>query len=170
MHTACDKSRDMSDIGDEDRAHFVGNFTEFCKVENPRIGSCPCPKQLRFVLSRQTSHFVKIDTMIVTTNPVSYAVEVFSGDADFPAMSQMSSGRKTKTQHRISWLAEGKVDTQVRWATTVGLHIHMLSTKQLFHSGNRKIFNGVDHLLPLVVAFVRVTLRVLVGEDRPGGC
>lgn len=109
---------------------------------------------------------LKIDISIGCES-IENRVEVFSGRTRAPSMREVSSLCEAHPHGRISWFAECVIDCEVRRAPRVWLYIRMdRSWKCLLRTSNSETLDLVDHFIPTVIAFSRVSLRVLIRERR----
>ena len=73
---------------------------------------------------------------------------------------------KIHRHQSVAGLQKGEIDRHVRLGSTVGLNVGVLRAIKLFHSVNSQLLNLVNNLTSTVVAFARVTLCILIGENR----
>ena len=68
-------------------------------------------------------------------------------------------------QNLVSGLKHGEVDGGVRLTSGVGLYVGVFRPKQGLGSLDGEAFRNVRMLATTIIAFARITLRVLVGQD-----
>ena len=94
MDAGRDESRDMRDVGHEQRANTVGDLPEFREVDNPRISRGARHNELWLVLFRELRQPVVVDVLRLRMNLVRGDFELLAREAyrtsvrQVPAMAQ----------------------------------------------------------------------------------
>ena len=156
----------MSSIDHEDRADFVGDLPKPLIIESPRIGRVAGKHDLRVVLASQSTHLFHVDELGDGIDAIGDKVVVEPGEVDGRTMGEMAAVVESHPQHGVSRLEQGEVDSHVGLRSRVGLDVDVLGAKQLLGAVNSQLLHFVDHLTALVVTATRITLGILVGEDR----
>ena len=84
-------------------------------------------------------------------------------------MREVSALVEAHAHDGVAGLEDGEVRRHVRLRAGVRLDVGMLGAEDVLRPRDREVLDLVDDLAALVVAPTRVPLRVLVGEDGPGG-
>src|SRR4051812_655401 len=80
----------------------------------------------------------------------------------------MTAVRQAHAQQLVPRFHCSEVRGHVGLRTGVRLHVCVLSTKELLRPVDRDLLRDVDKLAAAIIAFARITLGVLVREDRSG--
>ena len=110
------ESGDVRNIGQQICAHFTGDLTHPCKIDDARIGAGAHRNHPWLMSSRHFGELVVIDLLISLANAVMNDLEKFAGKIRFVAVSQMPAVGEIHRQHFIPWLQHRKIDSHVRAA------------------------------------------------------
>ena len=106
-------------------------------------------------------------------HPVGQRLEVDGGGRDLlpgrvVAVCQVATAGQVQTHHAGMWRQQRRVDSKVRRAPGVGLHVHapglLIQVEGLQGPLLAQVLHLVDDLVAAVVAGSWLTLRVLVGQ------
>ena len=84
-------------------------------------------------------------------------------------MGQVTTMGKIQAHDRIAGPGKGQIDGLVGRRARVGLDVDVLGAEQFTGSSGAQFLQAVDLLLALVIAFARIPLRILVGENGTSG-
>src|SRR5690625_2267211 len=163
-----DEAGDVGDVGEQVRAHLVGDLAEACEVDGAAVSAGAGDDQFGPVLPGELTHHVVIDGFGVTVDGVADDPVVLAGEVHGRTVRQVAAVRQVHSQHGVARLEQGAVDSQVGAGAGVRLHVRPLRAEQLLQPVDRQLLDLVDDLAAAVVALARVPLGVLVGEHAAG--
>ena len=163
-----DQARDMRHVDEQVGAHLVGDGAEARPVHHLRIGGEAGHDHLRLVLQGQPFDFVVIDQALVV-HAVLDGVEELARGIDLGAVGQVAAVGQAHAQDGVAGAQQGEVHGLVGLRTGMRLHVGVVGAEQLLHAVDRQLLGDVHVLAAAVVALVRVTLGVLVGQHAALG-
>ena len=161
-HKACN----MCHIYHEICTNLVCNAPEFVKVDNSRIGRCPCNNQLWPVLERQLLNLSVIDGFRIAAHAVAHDIIHLPGKRNRSTVRKVATVRKVHSQNCISWIEGSKQDAHVGLASGMWLDIGMVRAKELFRSVSGQIFGYIDKFAAAIVALAWIAFRILIRKHR----
>jgi hypothetical protein len=78
----------------------------------------------------------------------------------------MPARRERQAHDRVAGFDERQIDSEIGWRARVRLNISVLHSKQLASTGLSQKLYLVDNFVPLVISLARISLAILVYEDR----
>ena len=84
-------------------------------------------------------------------------------------MGQMAARGHRHAHHLVARLEQRPVDRVIGRRAGIGLHVGVLGAEQALGAIDRQLLDLVDDLVAFVIPGLRVTLAVLVGENRSTG-
>ena len=163
-----DQARDMRHVDEQVGAHLVGDGAEARPVHHLRIGGEAGHDHLRLVLQGQPFDFVVIDQALVV-HAVLDGVEELARGIDLGAVGQVAAVGQAHAQDGVAGAQQGEVHGLVGLRTGMRLHVGVVGAEELLHAVDRQLLGDVHVLAAAVVALVRVTLGVLVGQHAALG-
>ena len=128
MQSCCNKTCNMSHIYHQICACFVCNLTEFFKINDSCISTCPCNNKLRLFFYRSlTNHLVIDHAFFIDT--IGHNIKIFSRNIDRWAVCQMSAVIQIHSHYFISRLQHCKKYCQVCLCSWMWLNICILTAK-----------------------------------------
>src|SRR5205085_9748774 len=82
-------------------------------------------------------------------------------------VGEMAAVGEVHRQDFVTWLKHRKINGHVGLGSAVRLHIYVFAAEELLRAIDRELFGGIDVFATAVPTFLRITLRVFVGQDTP---
>ena len=156
----------MSHVNHQFCTDFICNGTEFFKINDAGISRCSSHNQLRRYFFGTSQDGIVIQLLRVLVHSIGHKIVGFSWKVNRSSVGQVSTSWQVHTKNSITWLDQGHVGSGIGLATWMGLDIGKFSTKDFFCPFDGKIFNHIYHFCTAIVAFSRITFRVLIGQNR----
>jgi hypothetical protein len=106
---------------------------------------------------------------VVGIEPVGHEVVLLAREVDLGAVGEVPALVEAHAEHRVAAVEQRQVDAHVGLGARVRLDVGVLGAEQGLGPLDRQGLHLVDDAAALVVPPARVSLGVLVGEDRAGG-
>mmetsp|Transcript_125308 Transcript_125308/g.176905 ORF Transcript_125308/g.176905 Transcript_125308/m.176905 type:complete len:304 (-) Transcript_125308:281-1192(-) len=173
--TSGHQTTDVCDVSHQNGTHLVGNLSELGKVDDTWIRGGTAQDHGRSEDQGSFSQLIEVDQTCLRMDTIWQRLEVDAGGADLllgsiVAMSQMSTRRQVQAHDTTVRWQECCVDSEVGWASTVGLDIHtpfLLVQGESFQCSRfAQILHLIDDLIATIITIARLTLGVLVGQCR----
>ena len=158
----------VRDVHHQISTHLVRNLTKPLEVNRPRIRAGTRHDQLRTALQRNPAHFVVINKSFVI-DAIRIHLKIFSGHVGRASVREMTAMGQIHAKHLISRLQHSKKDRHIGLCTRMGLHIYILTAKDLFRSCNSQILHHVHTLAAAVISLSGITFRILIGQRAAHG-
>ena len=117
------------------------------------------------MLLSQLAHALVIDAAVII-NAVRNDVVENTGLIDRRTVGQVTTVVQAHAQNDIARLAQCLIDCHICLCTRMRLYIGKLCPKQLAYTCDCQVFYLIDALTATVVALARITLGVLIGQNR----
>ena len=154
-------------IHHHDRAHLITDGPERSEVNQPRIGSCAADNHARLVFESETAHLVIVNEFGVLPYAIRHDVEPLAREVDLRSVGEVAAMRKAHRKHCVARFSESAVDRDVCAGAAMRLQIGMFGAEESLCALNSDDLGLVDLATTAVVALARVTLSVLIAQDRP---
>ena len=169
MRAAGHQPGEMRHVDQVERADFVGNLPHTGKIDDARIGAASADDQLGPFLLGQLFQLVVIDRFGFFGHAVRNDVVRLAGEIQRMAVREMAAMRQVQSHDGIAGLQHRRVSCHVGLRAGVRLHVGMIGAKELLGPLARQILHDVGKLAAAVIAFARISLGILIGEDRAHG-
>ena len=163
VFAACNQAGIVRHIDKQIRTHFVGDFAEFRPVDLQRVGRCARHNHFGFVFQGQAFHFGIIQHFVFV-QAVGNGVVQFAGNIHARAVRQVAAVCEAHAQNGVARFQHAGVHRLVGLAARVRLHVHVFRAEEFFAAVNRQLFGNVHMFAAAVIAFVRITFGVFVGQ------
>ena len=165
MDAASDQTCEMRHVDQEECANLVRDGAHPGKVELSGIGATTADDHLRLLAVSDGFKLVVIDSLGIAPHLIAdHAIE-FAGEVELMAVGKMAAVREIKTEDCIAGGEQRHVCRCVGLGAGVGLYVDVFRGEELFRTVAGEVFDDVGELASAVVAFARVALGVLIGED-----
>ncbi len=165
---AATKAGDVSHVDEQVGADLVGDGAEARPVDLLRIGRKARHDHLRLVFQRQLFDFVVVDQALVV-HAVLDGVEDLARGVHLGAVGQVAAMGQRHAQDGVARLQQGEVHGLIGLRARMRLDVGVGGAEQLLDPVDRQLLGDVDVFAAAVVALVRVTLGVLVGQHAAPG-
>ncbi len=112
MLTGSDKTCDVRDVGEKDRTDFIGDLAEAFEVDLAGVGRSTADDDLRLRDLGDVENAVVVDTA-VKLDTLGEAVVVFTREAHFRTVCQVTTVREVHTQDLVTRFEQGGIDGTV---------------------------------------------------------
>ena len=161
---AGDQAGNVCHIDHQHCAVAVGNFGQLFKVDSARVGRCTGHDQLGAYLGDLLGQRGVVDAAILGRDTVGDKVVVFAAHVHGGAVGQVAALGQIHAHDGVAQVQQRKVDGQVGLCAGMGLHVGVLSAKQLAGAVDGDLLDLIDELAAAVVAVAGVALGILVGQ------
>jgi hypothetical protein len=117
------------------------------------------------MLERQLAHFVHIDALALTADPVGNDLVGPAGEVDRAAVGEMAPVIEVHGQDRIARLEQGVIDRGVGLGTRMRLDIRVLDPEEFLGPLDGKRLDFVDEFASTVIAPPGVALGIFIREN-----
>ena len=169
MDAGRNQTRDVRDVGKEDRTDFVGDLAECAEIDRARIRRRSTLDHLRVMFACERPNHVVVDLLVRRRNAVGNDREMLAGEVDGAAVGEVATVVEIHRENRVAPLEYGFIDRRVRLGSRVRLNVRMVRTKERLRTLDREGLDLIDLLAAAVVASARIALGVFVREHRPDG-
>lgn len=121
------------------------------------------------MLGGHFGHLVVIDGLGFPVDAVMHEVEQPTGEADLGTVGQMTAMREIHAQNRVPRFQQGEVGSHVGLRPRVRLDVGAVGAEQRQGPVDGQLFRAIDKFTSAIVAFLRVTLGILVGQNAALG-
>jgi len=142
-------------------------IARIAEVDDPRIGARPDHDHLRPMLAREPPELLVVDPLVLFSHAVRDDRVELAGEIQRMPVREVPPVRQVHAEHGLARLEERQVHRHVRLRARVRLNVRVLGAEELFRARNRERLGDVDELAPAVVPTARISLGVLVRENRP---
>ena len=167
MQPRRDQPREVGHVYDQAGAHVVGDRPEALEVHEARVRRPAGHDQLGAMVVGERSTASIVDQARFRVDPVGDDVVQPARDIDLHPVGEVTAVGQLEPHERVAWVKQGHVDGGVGLSTRVGLDVGVLGAEQLLGAVDRQLLGDVDVLAAPVVALPRISLGVLVGQNRP---
>ncbi len=109
---------------------------------------------------------VVVDPFVLPADAVRDDLVLAAREGERVAVREMAAVRKIHPQDRVARLERRQVHRHVGLRARVRLHVGMLRAEERLRAVDRDLLDPIHELAAAVVPLARITLRILVGEDR----
>ena len=159
MQSGCDQTGDMRHIHHQVSTAGVSNFSEFGKVNRPRISGSTGDNQFGFMLHCQLHQFGVVDTAGLPVDAIGDDVEVFTGDVDLGAVGQMSTFVQVHAEDGVARFQQCEIDRNVCLCAGMRLNVGVFGAEQLAGTFSGDLFDDVDAFAAAIISFAGVAFR-----------
>ena len=168
VHPRGYQPRDMGNIRNDNRTDALADSGKTRKIDNARISRRATEQQFGFVLLGQRLDLCIVDLAVFFAHAVLHGLVVHAGNTHLVTVCQVTTVRQRQPHHHITRRGQPHVDGLVGRRARVGLHVDMLSAKELLGSLDAEHLQFVDLLLAFVVAVLGIALGIFVGKNCSG--
>ena len=112
------------------------------------------------------TNLLRLDAHGLAVNLVGDGLVVLAREVQAHAVGQVTAVGQRQAEDRVADVRHGHERSGVGLRAGVGLNVHVVAAENLLRAFDGERFCDVHELAATVVAAARVTLGVLVGEDR----
>ena len=168
MHARGDEAGDVRDVGEQERAVFLGDLAEAGEVDLAGVGGRADGDHLGLLALGHLLDFVVVDAAVGAHAVVDDGVEL-AGEVRGVAVREVTAVRQVHRQDLVAGLDAGEVDGGVGLAAGVRLDVGVVGAEEGLGPVDGELFDLVDVLTTAVPALTGVTFGVLVREDAALG-
>ena len=166
MQARRDDPGEMRHVDHEQRAHLVGDRTEFREIDLPRIGGAAGDDQLGLMLLRQPLDLVEVDQMRFGVHAILHRVEPLAAHRRARAVGQVAAGIEAQSHDRVAGLGQRQHHCAIRLRARMRLDVGEAAAEQLLRAIDRQLLHLVRRMAALIIALPRIALGIFVGENR----
>lgn len=159
----------MGGVGDEIRAHLVGDLAEVGVVDVPGVGDGTAHDRLGPMGAGEGADLLVVDDPGLGVDAVGDEVEPAAGEVGGRAVGEVAAVGQAEGEDGVAGAQKGGVGGQDRRRAGVGLHVGVLGAEQGLRPLHGEPLGDVDDLAAAVVTGARIALGVLVGQRRAEG-
>ena len=163
-----DQAGDVGHVDEQVGADLVGDGAEAGEIEDLGIGGEAGDDHLRLVLHGQALDFVVVDQAI-GVDAVLHGVVQLAGGGHLGAVGEMAAVGQAHAEDGVAGVEQRQVHRSVGRGTGVRLDVGVVGAAQLLGAVDGQLLDDIDVLAAAVVALVRITFGVLVGQHRTLG-
>jgi hypothetical protein len=137
MNAASHQASEMSHVDDKKGANLICDLPHAGEVDDSGVGAASGNDEFGLFLLGNRLELVVVDPLRLFLHAIKRRSVEFAGEAQLMPVSQMASMGQVKTQDGVARVDDSHVGGCVGLRTGVGLHVCVLSAKELFSAVSR---------------------------------
>ena len=164
MHARSHQTGNVGHVHHQIGAYGIGHFPELGEVNGPGIGAGTGNDDLGLAGLCGLHQGIIVDGFRLVPQTVGDDVEIFTGDIHRASVTEVSTVSQIHAQNRVTGLGQGKERCQVGVGAGVGLHVGVVTAKELAGTLAGDFLRDVHGEAAAVVALAGIALGVLIGQ------